>query len=93
MTDNQRFMTYFGEENAQLDRLHPTMPEDIVDHPGMRALANLILLGVPNHYYSKLHDLFVQDQVYVDHWQAFISACISEWRGMFFYVRYSSRRV
>lgn len=81
--NNQRFMTYYGQENAQLDRLHSPMPEDIVDRPGMRALANLALWGIPNHYYSKLHDLFVHDQVYVDHWQAFMTTCISEWRGLF----------
>ncbi|KAG2154281.1 uncharacterized protein EDB93DRAFT_193700 [Suillus bovinus] len=80
--NNQRFMTYYGQENAQLDRLHPPMPEDIVDHTGMRALANLTLWGIPNHHYSKLHDLFVHDKVYIDHWQAFITACISEWRGL-----------
>ncbi|KAG1823471.1 uncharacterized protein BJ212DRAFT_1476352 [Suillus subaureus] len=55
--NNQRFMTYYGQENAQLDRLHPPMPEDIVDHPGMRALANMMLWGIPNHHHSKLHDL------------------------------------
>jgi hypothetical protein len=80
--NNQRFMTYYGQQNAQLDRLHPPMPEDIVDHPGIRALANLTLWGIPNHYYSKLHDLFVHDQVYVDHWQDFVTACVSEWRGL-----------
>lgn len=80
--NNQRFMTYYGQENAQLDRLQPPMPEDIVDRPGLRALANLTLWGIPNHHYSKLHDLFVHDQVYVDHWQAFITACLSEWRGL-----------
>ncbi|KAG2134856.1 hypothetical protein DEU56DRAFT_809046 [Suillus clintonianus] len=80
--NNQRFMTYYGQENAQLDRLHPPMPEDIVDRPGMRALANLALWGIPNHHYSKLHDLFVHDQVYVDQWQAFMTACMSEWRGL-----------
>ncbi|OJA17677.1 hypothetical protein AZE42_03021 [Rhizopogon vesiculosus] len=80
--NNQRFMTYYGQENAQLDRSHPTVPEDIVDCPGIRTQANLILWGVPNHYYSKLHDLFVHDQVYVDQWQAFMAACISEWREM-----------
>ncbi|OAX42608.1 hypothetical protein K503DRAFT_710226 [Rhizopogon vinicolor AM-OR11-026] len=80
--NNQRFMTYYGQENAQLDRSHPTIPEDIVDRPGIRAQANLILWGIPNHYYSKLHDLFVHDQVYVDQWQAFMAACISEWREM-----------
>ncbi|KAJ8595481.1 hypothetical protein M405DRAFT_347899 [Rhizopogon salebrosus TDB-379] len=80
---NQRFMTYYGQENARLDRLNSPMPEDIVDHPGIRALANLILLGVPNHYYFKLRDLFVHDQVYVDQWQAFMTDSISEWRGMY----------
>jgi hypothetical protein len=79
-------MTYYGQENAQLDRSHPTMPEDIVERPGIRAQANLTLLGVPNHYYSKLHDLFVHDQVYVDQWQAFMAACISEWREMCLWV-------
>ncbi|KAG1753634.1 uncharacterized protein EDB91DRAFT_1285986 [Suillus paluster] len=80
--NNQRFMTYHGQENAQLDRLHPPMPEDIVDCPGMCALVNLTLWGIPNHYYSKLHDLFVHDQVYVDHWQTFMTTCASEWRGI-----------
>lgn len=80
--NNQRFMTYYGQENAQLDRLHPPMPEHIVDRPWMRALANLMLWGIPNHHYSKLHDLFVHDQVFVDHWQTFITACVSEWRGL-----------
>jgi hypothetical protein len=87
LKDNQRFMTYYGQENAQLDRLHPPMPEDIVDHPGMRALANLMLWGIPNHHYSTLHDLFVHNQVYVDHWQTFITARVSEWRGLLVWVR------
>jgi hypothetical protein len=86
LTGNQRFMTYYGQENAQLDRLNSPMPEDTVDRPGIRALANLILLGVPNHYYFKLRDLFVHDQVYVDQWQAFMTDCISEWRGMYSWV-------
>ncbi|KAG1902145.1 uncharacterized protein F5891DRAFT_1024927 [Suillus fuscotomentosus] len=80
--NNQRFITYYGQENAQLDRLQPPMPEDIADRTGIRALANLMLWGVPNHHYSKLHDLFVHDNVYIDHWQAFMTECISEWRGL-----------
>lgn len=72
--NHQRFLTYYGQENAQLDRLHPPMPQDIVDCPGLRAVANLMLWGIPNHHYSGLHDLFVHDQVYVDHWQTFITA-------------------
>lgn len=81
-------MTYYGEVNAQLDRSHSTMSTDIVDHPGTRALANLVLWGVPNHYYSKLHDLFTHDQVYVDQWHTFMTACISEWRGTCLWVRH-----
>ncbi|KAJ8590002.1 hypothetical protein M405DRAFT_881296 [Rhizopogon salebrosus TDB-379] len=82
--NNQRFMMYYGQENAQLDRLSSTMPEDTIDCPGIvRTLANFILFGVPSYYHSKLHDLLVYDQVYVDRWQAFMIECISEWRGIF----------
>jgi hypothetical protein len=87
-------MMYYGQENAQLDRLNSTMPEDTIDCPGIvRTLANFILFGVPSHYHSKLHDLLAYDQVYVDRWQAFMIECISEWRGIFSWVCHESRRV
>lgn len=77
--ENQRFMTYYGQEHAQLDRLQIMTPEEDMDHPWVKAIANPILWGIPNRYFSELHDLFANEQVFVDQWQIFMTTCNSEW--------------
>ncbi|KAG1753639.1 uncharacterized protein EDB91DRAFT_1242618 [Suillus paluster] len=79
--DNQRFMTYHGQEYAQLDRLQIMTPEEDIDHQWMKTLADLALWGIPGRYFSELHDLFANEQVFVDQWHTFMTASISEWHS------------
>jgi len=77
--EDQRFMTYYGQEHAQLDRLQIMTPEEDMDHQWVKTLANTVLWGIPDRYFSGLHDLFANEQVFVDQWHIFMTACISEW--------------
>lgn len=77
--ENQRFMTYYGQEHAQLDRLQIMMPEEDMDHQWVKTIANSVLWGIPDRYFFKLHELFANEQVFVDQWQTFMTACVSEW--------------
>lgn len=77
--ENQRFMTYYGQEHAQLDRLQIMAPEEDMDHQWVKTTANLALWGIPDRYFFELRDLFANEQVFVDQWQIFMTACISEW--------------
>ncbi|KAG2136726.1 hypothetical protein DEU56DRAFT_805603 [Suillus clintonianus] len=77
--ENQRFMTYYGQENAQLDRLQIMTPEEDIDHEWVQSLANPALWGIPGRYFSELHELFANEQVFVDQWQIFMTSCITEW--------------
>lgn len=77
--ENQRFMTYHGQEHAQLDRLQIMTPEEDIDHQWVKSIANPALWGIPDRYFLELHDLFANEQVFVDQWQIFMTACISEW--------------
>ena len=79
LAENQRFMTYYGQEYAQLDRLQIMTPQEDVQHEWVKAVANPVLWGIPDHYLSEFNDVFANDQVYVDHWQTFMTSCISEW--------------
>lgn len=92
LVENQRFMTYYGQEYAQLDRLQITTPQEDVDHQWVKNLVNLALFGIPGHYLSKLHDLFANEQVFVDQWQTFVTASISEWDTAVVWVRALSER-
>ncbi|KAG2139477.1 hypothetical protein BD769DRAFT_1431984 [Suillus cothurnatus] len=77
--ENQRFMTYYGQEHAQLDRLQIMTPEEDMDHEWVKTIANLALWGIPDRYLLELRDLFANEQVFVDQWQVFMTGCISEW--------------
>lgn len=79
--ENQRFMTYYGQECAQLDRLQIMTPEEDIDHQWVKTLANSVLWGIPSRYFSELRDLFANEQVFVDQWQTFMTASISEWHS------------
>jgi hypothetical protein len=45
----------------------------------VKSIANPALWGIPDKYFLELHDLFANEQVFVDQWQIFMTACISEW--------------
>ncbi|OAX42603.1 hypothetical protein K503DRAFT_796989 [Rhizopogon vinicolor AM-OR11-026] len=77
--ENHRFMTYYGQEYAQLDRLQIMTPAEEIEHPSVEAIANPALWGIPGHYLSELRDLFANEQVFVDQWQIFMKASMSEW--------------
>ncbi|KAG2342276.1 hypothetical protein BDR05DRAFT_886483 [Suillus weaverae] len=85
--ENQRFMTYYGQEHAQLDRLQIMTPEEDMDHQWVKTIANPALWGIPDRYVFELHDLFANEQVFVDQWQIFMTACISEWHTAVVWVR------
>ncbi|KAG1902152.1 uncharacterized protein F5891DRAFT_1024977 [Suillus fuscotomentosus] len=77
--ENQRFLTYYGQEHAQLDRLQIMTPEEDMDHQWVKTIANLALWGIPDRFFFELHDLFANEQVFVDQWQIFMTTCVSEW--------------
>lgn len=80
-------MTYYGQEHAQLDRLQIMTPAEEFDHQWVKTIANPALWGIPGHYLSELHDLFANEQVFVDQWQTFMTASISEWHTAVVWVR------
>ncbi|KAH7886954.1 hypothetical protein F5I97DRAFT_1829450 [Phlebopus sp. FC_14] len=76
---NQRFMTFYGHENAQLDRLQEMLPNETPDHQWTFTIANGLLWGIPQGYCSQMEEVFLNEQVYVDHWTTFMSNCLREW--------------
>lgn len=84
---NQRFVTYYGQQHAQLDRLQEMCPANAVEHIWLLTLANLFMWGIPRHYIGLLEDVFVNDQVYVDQWTHFVSLCLADWTNSVSWVR------
>ncbi|KAH0826640.1 hypothetical protein J3R83DRAFT_5025 [Lanmaoa asiatica] len=80
---NQRFVTFYGQQPAQLDRLQEMCPADVVEHKWLSTLANLLMWGVPRHYNSLLVDLYANEQVYADQWTHFMSNCLADWTSSF----------
>lgn len=62
-------------------------PAEEFDHQWVKTIANPALWGIPGHYLSELHDLFANEQVFVDQWQTFMTASISEWHRAVVWVR------
>ncbi|KAF9236647.1 hypothetical protein BU15DRAFT_76747 [Melanogaster broomeanus] len=76
---NQRFITFYGQQSAQLDRLQEMCPGDVLEHRWLSTVANLMLWGIPGHYNTLLEDLYVNEQVYADQWTHFVSLCLTDW--------------
>ncbi|KAF9236648.1 hypothetical protein BU15DRAFT_49787, partial [Melanogaster broomeanus] len=78
---NQRFITFYGQQPAQLDRPQPqdTYAGDILEHRWLLTVANLMLWGIPGHYNTLLEDLYVNEPVYADQWTNFMSLCLRDW--------------
>ncbi|KAF9236650.1 hypothetical protein BU15DRAFT_76749 [Melanogaster broomeanus] len=76
---NQRFITFYGQQSAQLDRLQEMYPGDVLEHRWLSTVANLMLWGIPGHYNTLLEDLYVNEQVYADQWTHFMSLCLVDW--------------
>ncbi|KAF9236645.1 hypothetical protein BU15DRAFT_76745 [Melanogaster broomeanus] len=76
---NQRFITFYGQQSAQLDRLQEMYPGDVLEHRWLSTVANLMLWGIPGHYNTLLEDLYVNEQVYADQWTYFMSLCLADW--------------
>lgn len=85
---NQRFVTFYGQRSAQLDRLQDMFPADVVEHKWLSNVANLLMWGIPRHYSSLLEELYVNEQVYADHWTHFMSTCIADWTNSLSWVRW-----
>ncbi|KIL00338.1 hypothetical protein PAXRUDRAFT_821795 [Paxillus rubicundulus Ve08.2h10] len=78
---NQRFITFYGQESAQLDRLQEMYPNDTLEHKWLSTPANFVLWGIPRYYSTLLEDVYVNEQVYADQWTNFISLCLADWTG------------
>ncbi|KAF9233861.1 hypothetical protein BU15DRAFT_79718 [Melanogaster broomeanus] len=76
---NQRSVTFYAQQSAQLDSLLEVYPGDAVEHRWLSTVANLMLWGVPGHYNTLLEDLYVNEQVYADQWTHFVSLCLKDW--------------
>ncbi|KAL4072500.1 hypothetical protein V8B97DRAFT_1870364 [Scleroderma yunnanense] len=76
---HQRFTTFYGEENAQLDRLQQVLPCDTVEYPRATAVCNLVMWGIPRVYLARLEELFINEQIFADHWSTFMSSCLQDW--------------
>ncbi|KAF9225806.1 hypothetical protein BS17DRAFT_777724 [Gyrodon lividus] len=76
---NQRVITFYGQESAQLDRLQEMYPADILEHQWLSTVANWMLWGIPRYYNTLLQDLYVNEQVYADQWTHFMSVCLTDW--------------
>ncbi|KAL4079622.1 hypothetical protein J3A83DRAFT_4185593 [Scleroderma citrinum] len=76
---HQRFTTFYGEENAQLDRLQQVLPCDAVEYPRATAVCNLVMWGIPRVYLARLEELFINEQIFADHWSTFMSSCLQDW--------------
>jgi hypothetical protein len=76
---NQRFMTFYGQQHAQLDRLQEMFSTDVLQHKWLATAGNILMWGIPLHFNNLLDDLYVNEQVYADQWTHFVSVCLAEW--------------
>ncbi|KAG8216888.1 hypothetical protein J3R82DRAFT_7157 [Butyriboletus roseoflavus] len=78
---NQRFVTFYGQSSAQLDRLQEMFPTDVVvvEHKWVSTVADLVMWGIPRRYNNLMQDLYVNEQVYADQWTRFVSICSADW--------------
>ncbi|KAI9569947.1 hypothetical protein HD554DRAFT_2313291 [Boletus coccyginus] len=76
---HHRFITYYGQPHAQLDRLQEMFPADVIQHRWLVTVANLPMWGVPLHYLNLLDDLYTNEQVYAEQWTHFMSICLADW--------------
>jgi len=76
---HQRFTTFYGEGNAQLDRLQQVLPCDTVEYPRVTTICNLVMWGFPGGYVARLEELFLNNQIFADHWSDFMSSCLQDW--------------
>lgn len=87
-TANQRFVTFYGQKTAQLDRLQEMFAVDGVQHKWLLKLANTLMWGIPLHYINLLDDLYVNEQVYADQWTRFLDLCLADWTTSLSWVRW-----
>ncbi|KAG1745330.1 hypothetical protein EDB19DRAFT_1826874 [Suillus lakei] len=64
MAENQRFMTYYVPRACPTRQIQIMVPEEDMDHQWVKTLANPVLWGIPDRYFSELHDLFTNEQVF-----------------------------
>jgi hypothetical protein len=84
---NQRFIAFYGQRPAQLDRLQEMFPADVVQHKWLMTVANSLMWGLPRRYTSYLDDLYVNEEVYADQWTHFMSVCLADWTTSLSWVR------
>ncbi|KAG6377423.1 hypothetical protein JVT61DRAFT_15226 [Boletus reticuloceps] len=76
---NQQFVTFYGQQTAQLDRLQEMFHPNGVQHKWLSNAANFLMWGIPLHYTCLLDDLYVNEEVYADQWTRFLSICLADW--------------
>ncbi|KAF8137515.1 hypothetical protein EV363DRAFT_1318186 [Boletus edulis] len=69
---NQQFVTFYGQQTAQLDRLQEMFHPNDVQHKWLSNAANFLMWGL-------LDDLYVNEEVYADQWTRFLSTCLADW--------------
>ena len=85
---NQRFIAFYGQRPAQLDRLQEMFPADVVQHRWLMTVANSLMWAIPLRYTSYLDDLYVNEEVYADQWTHFMSICLADWTSSLSWVRW-----
>ncbi|KAF8842864.1 hypothetical protein BDN67DRAFT_1067293 [Paxillus ammoniavirescens] len=67
------------QQSAQLGRRQGRHSPLASRHHWVATISNLILLGIPRHFYALLEDLSTHDHMPADQWARFMSLCLTDW--------------
>jgi hypothetical protein len=75
-----RYEAHYGEEISRLSRDVSILAQDGQEIQWTKKLISILLLRAADQYLSGLEGLFIDQFVYGDVWNAFMSSCINGWR-------------
>lgn len=89
LLDRERFITFWGEEGARLDRHQSAFNESIhKPRSWMFMLISPFLFFMPLVYMNELDKLYVDDSVHYYFWRQFITGLKRDWDNSITPVRY-----
>ncbi|KDQ20036.1 hypothetical protein BOTBODRAFT_384973 [Botryobasidium botryosum FD-172 SS1] len=75
-----RFLNFYGEEHARLDRTQQIEARDPIQIPEwLLSGSQIALFNTPNNYLLELQALWTDKVAYADHWHQFLEKAIRDW--------------
>jgi hypothetical protein len=85
--DNNRSLTFYGEEHSRLSRNQSVLWDPEQKHPWVSIITDSFTFHTSNAHRARLDDIFVDHMVYADRWAQLIGDSLRQWRASGFGVR------